>query len=117
MIEPPARQWRRRHSREFKARVVAAAQQPGASVSGIALENGLNANLVRRWIKEAKAKGSLAPTAQFVALASPDESPKVARSGSEPVRITLPRAHGEVVIEWPSSEPAACAAFLQALLR
>lgn len=117
MIEPSVRRRRRRHSREFKARVVAASQQPGASVSGIALANGLNANLVRRWIKEAKAKGPLAPTPQFVALTSPEEGPKIERTGSDLVRITLPRVGGAVVIEWPSSEPTSCAAFLQALVR
>ena len=43
---------RRRHSEEFRARVVAACQEPGVSVASVALANGLNANLVRRWIKE-----------------------------------------------------------------
>lgn len=36
---------RRRFTAEFKARIVEACQQPGASVAGIALEHALNANL------------------------------------------------------------------------
>src|SRR5690606_28436405 len=35
-----------------KAEMVAASQQPGVSVAGLALANGLNANMLRRWIRE-----------------------------------------------------------------
>lgn len=49
---------RRRHfSREFKANIVAACLEPGVSVSRIALDNQLNANLLRRWIREAEQAG------------------------------------------------------------
>ena len=40
---------RRRHGAEFKAQVLADCDEPGASISGVALANGLNANLVRQW--------------------------------------------------------------------
>ena len=40
---------RRRHGAEFKAKVLAACDEPGASISGVALAHGLNANLVRQW--------------------------------------------------------------------
>ena len=40
---------RRRHSDELKARVLAACDAPGASISGVALTHGLNTNLVRKW--------------------------------------------------------------------
>ena len=40
---------RRRHDAEFKAKVLAACDEPGASISGVALAHGLNANLVRQW--------------------------------------------------------------------
>jgi transposase len=48
------RSWRR-HSAEFKARVIELARQPGTSVAAVALANGLNANMLRRWIHEAAA--------------------------------------------------------------
>ncbi len=35
----------------FKAWLVEQARRPGASVSGLALRNGVNANLLRHWIK------------------------------------------------------------------
>lgn len=44
------RRVKRTHSAEFKAQVVAACETRGASVAGVALANGVNANLVRKWI-------------------------------------------------------------------
>lgn len=70
------RSWRR-HSAEFKARVIELARQPGTSVAAVALANGLNANMLRRWVHEAAPGGgapktvapSVAPTlASFVQL-------------------------------------------------
>ncbi len=40
---------RRRHGAAFKAKVLADCDEPGASISGVALAHGLNANLVRQW--------------------------------------------------------------------
>ncbi len=46
----PTRRVKRRHSTEFKARILAECEARGASVAGVALAHGLNANLVRKWI-------------------------------------------------------------------
>ncbi|WP_153956946.1 transposase [Cupriavidus necator] len=48
--EAPSRRRRRVHSEEFKASVVRASQQPGVSMASIALANGLNATMLRRWV-------------------------------------------------------------------
>lgn len=48
---------RRQHTLEFKAQLVAESQVPGMSVSRIALDNDLNANQLRRWIRESKQTG------------------------------------------------------------
>ena len=40
---------RRHHSVELKTKVLAACDEPGASISGVALAHGLNANLVHKW--------------------------------------------------------------------
>ena len=40
---------RRRHSAAFKAQVLAACAEPGASVAAVALSFGLNDNLVHQW--------------------------------------------------------------------
>src|SRR5438045_9617668 len=56
------RSWRR-HSAEFKARMIELARQPGTSVAAVALANGLNANMLRHWVHEAAAGGDAAKTA------------------------------------------------------
>jgi len=55
VINPP--RTRRQFSREFKGEMVAQCLKPGASVSRISLDNGLNASMVRRWITETKRAG------------------------------------------------------------
>ena len=56
VAEPPKRSWRR-HSDEFRARVIELARQPNTSVAAVALANGLNANMLRRWVRESEAPG------------------------------------------------------------
>jgi len=43
---------RRHYAATFKRELVERSLQPGASVSGIALENGINANVLFRWRRE-----------------------------------------------------------------
>jgi len=45
----PRSQVRRVHSAQLKTAVLAACNEPGASIAAVALANGLNANLVRKW--------------------------------------------------------------------
>ncbi len=53
---PSPRRRRRLHSDEFKARVVASCVQPGMSMAAVAMAHGINANLLRRWVREAEMK-------------------------------------------------------------
>lgn len=78
---PAGRSWRR-HSAEFKARVIELARQPGISTAAVALANGLNANMLRRWVREAGRcapssahKDTPAAVPAFVQLPMPDEAP------------------------------------------
>jgi transposase len=72
-----------------KSELVALCRQPGASVSRLARECGVNANQVGRWLREhghggrmRKAVASVVPApAAFVAVSLP-ASPIVARSGA-----------------------------------
>jgi len=45
------RRTRRTHSEAFKLSLIEACREPGASVAGVALTNGINANQLRRWSK------------------------------------------------------------------
>jgi transposase len=114
-------QRRRRFSGEFKAQIVAQCLEPGASVSRISLDNGLNANMVRRWISEARrAPKTRTTTPGFVpvnlpAATSAPGNPSVSDKRST-IRIKIPRAGGAVVVEWPAEQAHQCAALLRDLL-
>jgi transposase len=51
------RDGRRRYDPVSKARLVAACLEPGVSISGLALAHGINANVLRKWVKHAKESG------------------------------------------------------------
>ena len=53
---------RRRHSAELKDQVLAACDEPGASVAAVALAHDLNANLVHKW-RRCRDATRLAPAA------------------------------------------------------
>ncbi|RML11324.1 hypothetical protein IPC80_11740 [Pseudomonas aeruginosa] len=53
---------RRSYPKSFKAQVVEECTQPGASVAGVALSHGLNANLVHKWIRRQQAQLPAVPS-------------------------------------------------------
>ena len=55
---------RRQHERKFKDELIAQSLVPGASVAGIAMKSGINANLLFKWRREhVRAMAECAPTA------------------------------------------------------
>jgi transposase-like protein len=107
---------RRRHSPEFKAKVVAECRQPGVSMAAVALANGLNANLLRSWVGKTNgavgAVRAIEPSAEFIALplaAGPE--PAV------PMRIELRRGATTITVSWPAQAAGDCAAWLRDWLR
>ena len=131
---------RRRHSDELKAKVVAACDEPGASISGVALAHGLNANLVRKWRsgRGAKLAGTgrantsaannaplLDTTAEFVAIQMPASRKVAARAhtdattaapiGEALIQIELRRGPLHLNVRWPTSAADDCRAWLREL--
>lgn len=106
---------RRQYTPEFKAQLVAESQIPGASVVRIALDNDLNANLLRRWITGSKQSDQqLSPA--FVPINLPAAvAPAVKNSNC--IRIEIPQPSGPVVVEWPTEQAHQCALFLRTLLQ
>jgi len=43
---------RRTHSLEFKQSAVEASRQPGASIAGVAMAHGINANQLHKWRRQ-----------------------------------------------------------------
>jgi transposase len=115
------RRRRRLHSDDFKAGAVAACMQPGVSMAAVAMAHGINANLLRRWVRAeemspadeaAKAPALPAPPApSFVPMQLPS-------SGCAPgIRIELRRGATSIAVTWPSESAAECAAWMRELLR
>lgn len=124
VAQPAKRSWRR-HTEEFKARVIEMARQPNTSVAAVALANGLNANMLRRWVREVDvaAPGVEPPVvvrARFVQLPMPDAGPTsltapMASSEAPPnIVVEIQRSGASVRASLPLS--AASAAWLREVL-
>ena len=125
LVKAPKRHGRRRHAEEFKRQVISACQQPGISIAAVALANGLNANLLRRWVKdhrEAQEVGDGAeiggqeevlrpPTLVPVTVSSPEVEP------AGEIKIAIHRDQALVEVTWPVSQAAICAQWLREILR
>jgi transposase len=48
----PQQPKRRFYSQELKAQIMQECRRNGASVAGVALSHGINANIVHRWLRE-----------------------------------------------------------------
>lgn len=113
---------RRRHCAELKAQVLAACDEPGASVAAIAHAHDLNANLVHKWRRGVvPAARPLASSraghvaGEFIALAMP--SRETVPSASADIRIELRRGATSVAVSWPLAAADQCAAWLRQWLR
>jgi transposase len=121
---------RRRHSADFKAQVLAACAEPGASVAAVARAFELNDNLVHDWRRARSGAGAQATTSiaprvsapDFVALSLPAPPPiaappSAAAAPAEEIRMELKRGALDVRVTWPISAAADCAAWLREVLR
>jgi transposase-like protein len=116
---PQGRRLRRHYSTEFRAQVIEAANQPGVSVAAIALANGMNANLLRRWITMARGREMMMGAVTGTAPAVQGFAPlAMASSGSErDVRIELSRGSMSIKVSWPVSAAGACALWVREVMR
>jgi transposase len=69
---------KRRHSAAFKRKLLELVEQPGASVAAVALEHGVNANLVFKWrrakLDRKRGAGTARPTVLLPVTVGPPES-------------------------------------------
>ncbi|MEQ4540400.1 MAG: transposase [Billgrantia sp.] len=109
---------RRRYAPEFKAKIVAACLQGNASIAQVALQHGLNTNLVQTWIRKAKRQSQLPAVPDFVPLPVPSATADLPAppSTAGEICIELPSARGTITVRWPVSEAAQCAQWLKGLL-
>ena len=131
-IELPSRRTRRRHAPEFRAQVVQACGQPGVSIAAVALANGLNANMVRKWVIDAEVRAGTAASASSTQPATENNQPAPAKqqaflplappvpgaqAPAQDIRIELQRGTTAIQLVWPLTAAADCAAWLRELLR
>jgi transposase len=122
-IQKPSRR-RRHHPEEFKRAVIEACCEPGASVAGIAMANGVNANQVRRWLRErgieVPNRRLLTPLAQPMPAMAP-EFVQVPIAPAEPesrdIRIEIRQGNAAIKVDWPVQASGDCAAWLRDWLR
>lgn len=81
---------RRFFCEEFKAWIVEQAAQPGMSVAGLAMRNGVNANQLRRWVQLHQRRSAVAVKLLPVTI-TPEVAPEPARR-APPIEIELPGA-------------------------
>ena len=118
MQSTPTKRTRRNHAPELKHQVVLDCQQPGASVAAVALAHGLNANLVRRWLRDdprVKTAVAVAGPASSAFVEVP--MPRVGAPVAEPIRLELRRGASTVILQWPATAAAECGAWLREWLR
>ncbi|MGH8252835.1 MAG: IS66-like element accessory protein TnpA [Steroidobacteraceae bacterium] len=116
------RRRRRTHSAEFKAQVVASCRQPGVSIAAVAMANGVNANLARRWVVAAEqgSTGGERLVAFVSGVAQPPAFVPVQLPCAQPapdIHIELRRGATAITVRWPIAEAAQCAVWMRELLR
>ena len=111
------RRTRRTHSEEFKQSLIEACGEPGASVAGVALANGINANQLQRWMRE---RGIEPPELSCLPLRLAASEPvsgfvpvQLPPSPDARIRMELRKGAATVTVEWPTSSAAACGAWLR----
>ena len=114
---PANRPQRRFYSPELKGQVTQQCRLSGASVAGVALSHGINANIVHRWLRE-HSQTALVPQSQaFVPVTLDEPAPGSAPQAAPDIRVEVQRANATIVVKWPLQGCAACADWLREWLR
>jgi transposase len=124
---------RRKHSDEFRAEVLAECRRGGKSIAGVALKHGLNANMVRVWLRKSEhspichslVDSAASPTTlesqsqQFVAvsIAVPPVSEDKCAKRSTVIQLELHRGNSTAIVTWPSELASDCGVWLREWLR
>lgn len=122
------RRTHRTYTRQFKAELVAACQQPGASIAAIARGQGMNANVLHRWLKEHERNGchqlvvsssageplAPSPAPAFIAL-------KLPTAMQEPtacdIKVEVRKGAISMIVTWPIGAAGDLAQWTRVILR
>lgn len=89
-------------------------------MAAVAMANGINANLLRRWALMAQASAAVTQRTELAPLPThagfiPVSMPAAAEP--TPIRIDVQRGSTTITVSWPTSAADACASWLRELLR
>ena len=108
---------RRFYSPELKLQVVQACAQPESSIAGVAMQHGINANIVHRWLRE-HSQGTLINRPQtFVPVTLNTATVPAAALPTGDIRVEVKRANATIVVHWPLAAGAVCAQWLRECLQ
>ena len=109
---------RRRHAPQLKLQVLAECEQPGVSVASIALQHGINQNLIYTWRRNQKGDAQHAfvrlPT-PLPALSGPTRTQESVTPAT--LYVELPSPSGPIHVHWPLADAALSVDWLRALMR
>lgn len=122
------------YTAQFKAELVAACLTPGASVAALALQHGMNTNVLHRWLKEHRqglhrltggdVVAAQVPQPAFIPVTFESASvvpvevnEQASSTTSSDIRIDIHRGSTNVTVHWPLHAGTQCAPFLRELLR
>lgn len=117
------RRRRRFHSELFKAEAVGACQQEGVSIAAVALARGVNANLLRSWVRRAERESAPIAIQGRSPQIVPEERdsfvpvPLSVPTAETRIRIEMRRKDRSVSIEWPASAARECVGLLRELMK
>ncbi len=118
----------RTYTRQFKAELVAACQQPGASIAALAGSHGMNANVLHRWLKEHALDGrhqlkrsepsSTAPATSHATAFIPVKLPAVLHEPlASELKVELRKGTLSMTVTWPVSAAVDFAQWTKSLLK
>jgi transposase len=96
--------------------------QAGVSMAAVAMARGVNANLLRRWVRveEERGGGQALASVQASSTAEPTFVPlrlPAAKGTPSDIRIELRRGAMSISVAWPTDAAAECATWMRELLR
>lgn len=112
---------RRYYSPEPKLQVVEACARAGASIAGVAIQHGINANIVHRWLREHSQGTLMAQPLTFVPVTLESSTevavPAAVTPATTEIRMEIRRGAATVTVTWPSQLAGECGAWLREWLR
>lgn len=113
---------RRYYSPQLKTEVIQECRQSGASVAGVALAHGINANIVHRWLHEDERAALLLRAQSFVPVSLQQASPALPTVEKDPntrpdIRVEVQKGSSTITVNWPLEGAASCSAWLREWLR